>query len=199
MRPIHIIGVPLDLGAGRRGVDMGPSAFRIAGLSEQIAALGYTVADKGDLPAPIPETQTPRDSQRKYAREIAKVCTKLYQTALESLVEGAMPLVLGRRSQPRRGIGRGGRRVGEADARAADRPPLDRRARRHEHAGDVAERQRARHAAGGAPRPGAERAGADRRMVAEGAGPSTPSSSAFATSTSVRRSRSATRTCTSSR
>ena len=57
MRPIHIIGVPLDLGAGRRGVDMGPSAFRIAGLGEQIAALGFTVADKGDLPAPIPETQ----------------------------------------------------------------------------------------------------------------------------------------------
>ena len=95
MRPIHIIGVPLDLGAGRRGVDMGPSALRIAGLSEQIAALGYTVVDKGDLPAPIPETKTPRDTQRKYAREIEKVCTKLYQTALESLVEDAMRLVLG--------------------------------------------------------------------------------------------------------
>ena len=95
MRPVHIIGVPLDLGAGRRGVDMGPSAFRIAGLGEQIAGLGYTVVDKGDLPAPIPETQTPRDEHRKYAREIAKVCTKLYQTALESLVEDAMPLVLG--------------------------------------------------------------------------------------------------------
>jgi arginase len=74
---------------------MGPSALRIAGLSEQIAALGYSVVDKGDLPAPIPETKTPRDTQRKYAREIEKVCTKLYQTALESLVEDAMPLVLG--------------------------------------------------------------------------------------------------------
>src|SRR5918993_5006416 len=95
MRSVHIIGVPLDLGAGRRGVDMGPSAFRIAGLGEQIAGLGYTVVDKGDLPAPIPETQTPRDEQRKYAREIAKVCTKLYQTALASLVEGATPLMLG--------------------------------------------------------------------------------------------------------
>ena len=95
MRPIHIIGVPLDLGAGRRGVDMGPSAFRIAGLSEQITALGFTVADKGDLPAPIPETRSPSDSRRKYAREIAKVCTRLYETALESLFEGATPLVLG--------------------------------------------------------------------------------------------------------
>ena len=54
MKAAHIIGVPLDLGGGRRGVDMGPSAFRISGLGEQIAALGYTVADKGDLATPIP-------------------------------------------------------------------------------------------------------------------------------------------------
>ena len=50
MKPVHIIGAPLDLGGGRRGVDMGPSALRIAGIGEQIAALGYTVVDKGDLP-----------------------------------------------------------------------------------------------------------------------------------------------------
>jgi len=95
MKAVHIIGVPLDLGAGRRGVDMGPSAFRIAGLGERIAALGYTVVDKGDLPAPIAETQEPRDDTKKYARTIAKVCQKLYQTALGSLDEGALPLVLG--------------------------------------------------------------------------------------------------------
>src|SRR5688572_4652091 len=95
MRPVHIIGVPLDLGGNRRGVDMGPSAFRIAGLGEQIASLGRTVVDKGDLPAPIAETQEARDERKKYIREIAKVCQKLYQTALESLLEGAMPIVLG--------------------------------------------------------------------------------------------------------
>src|SRR5450759_2828734 len=95
MRPVHIIGVPLDLGGNRRGVDMGPSAFRIAGLGERIAALGFTVADKGDLPAPIPETRAQRDERKKYIRDIAKVCQKLYQTALMSLEEGAMPLVLG--------------------------------------------------------------------------------------------------------
>src|SRR5438128_3418197 len=95
MRPIHIIGVPLDLGGNRRGVDMGPSAFRIAGLGERIAQLGCTVADKGDLPAPIPETQEERDERRKYAHDIARVCEKLYQTSLESLLEGALPLVLG--------------------------------------------------------------------------------------------------------
>jgi arginase len=74
---------------------MGPSAFRIAGLGERIGALAYSVVDKGDLPAPIPETQELRDESKKYIREIAKVCQKLYQTALASLEEGAMPLVLG--------------------------------------------------------------------------------------------------------
>src|SRR6185295_6640762 len=88
MRAVHIIGVPLDLGGGRRGVDMGPSALRIA-------ALGHPVVDKGDLPAPIPETQELRDEHKKYIRDIAKVCNKVYQTSLSSLDEGAMPLVLG--------------------------------------------------------------------------------------------------------
>jgi arginase len=95
VKSVHIIGVPLDLGGGRRGVDMGPSAFRIAGLGEQLAALGYSVVDKGDLPTPIPETQELRDEHKKYIRDIAKVCQKLYQTVLGSFDEGAMPVVLG--------------------------------------------------------------------------------------------------------
>jgi arginase len=95
VKSVHIIGVPLDLGGGRRGVDMGPSAFRIAGLGEQLAALGYSVVDKGDLPTPIPETQDLRDEHKKYIRDIAKVCQKVYQTALGSFDEGAMPVVLG--------------------------------------------------------------------------------------------------------
>ncbi len=95
MKPIHIIGVPLDLGGNRRGVDMGPSAFRIAGLGERIANLGYPVVDKGDLPAPIPETQELRDERKKYIRDIAKVCQRLYQLSLATLEEGAIPIVLG--------------------------------------------------------------------------------------------------------
>ena len=95
MKTVHIIGVPLDLGGGRRGVDMGPSAFRIAGLRDQIAALGYTVIDKGDLPAPIPETKKPENPKKRYAKEIGRVCQKLYDAALKSLDEGALPLVLG--------------------------------------------------------------------------------------------------------
>jgi arginase len=95
MKPVHIIGVPLDLGGGRRGVDMGPSAFRIAGLGDQIASLGRTVLDKGNLQSPIPETVAPRDRNKKYISEIAEVCTRLYDVARDSLRDGALPLVLG--------------------------------------------------------------------------------------------------------
>ena len=95
MKAVHIIGVPLDLGGNRRGVDMGPSALRIAGLAERIAQLGYTVVDRGDLPSPIPETREWRDERQKYIHDIAKVCQRLYETASECLDKGAMPLVLG--------------------------------------------------------------------------------------------------------
>ena len=95
MKPVHIIGVPLDLGGARRGVDMGPSAFRIAGLGEQIAALGRQVVDKGNLPAPIAETQDTVDNQKKYIRQIETVCRQLFDTCLASLDENALPLVLG--------------------------------------------------------------------------------------------------------
>ena len=95
MRPVHIIGVPLDLGAGRRGVDMGPSALRIAGLGERIAALGYEVHDRGNLSTPVPETRTRGDQNKKYIREISRVCRRVYRTSLESLTDGAIPLVLG--------------------------------------------------------------------------------------------------------
>jgi arginase len=95
MKPVHIIGVPLDLGGARRGVDMGPSAFRIAGLGEQIAALGRQVRDKGNLPAPIRETQDTLDQQKKYIAAIAAVCRDLHASCLESLQQDALPLVLG--------------------------------------------------------------------------------------------------------
>jgi arginase len=94
-RTVHIHGVPLDLGGNRRGVDMGPSALRIAGLGERLTGMGCTVVDRGDLPAPIPETQEERHPKKKYIREIARVCTKLYQQVLLSHEEGALPVVLG--------------------------------------------------------------------------------------------------------
>jgi arginase len=92
---VHLIGVPLDLGGGRRGVDMGPSALRIAGLGERLAALGHAVVDKGDLTVPIPETQRPGDERKRYIRDIARVCGRLYQTTLTSLEAGAVPVVVG--------------------------------------------------------------------------------------------------------
>ena len=95
MRPVHIIGVPLDLGGGRRGVDMGPSAFRIAGLGERIATLARPVVDKGDLAVPIPETRHVGDPHRKYIDDIATVCAALFETARASFAAGALPLVLG--------------------------------------------------------------------------------------------------------
>jgi arginase len=95
MRPVHIIGVSLDLGGNRRGVDMGPSAFRIAGLGERLTALGMTVIDAGDLVAPIPETKAFGDPHKKYIREIARVCERLYKASLAALEKGGFPLVLG--------------------------------------------------------------------------------------------------------
>ena len=95
MKPVHLIGVPLDLGAGRRGVDMGPSSLRIAGVATRIAALGRIVVDKGDLPTPIPETQQPADAAKKYVREIARVCQQLHDDVRRSLDAAALPVVLG--------------------------------------------------------------------------------------------------------
>jgi arginase len=94
-RPVHIIGVPLDLGQGRRGVDMGPSALRIAGIDQRIAALGHQVIDRGDLHVPIPETRSQGDVRKKYIREIARVCQRLHHAVLGSLRDGAIPVVLG--------------------------------------------------------------------------------------------------------
>jgi len=95
MQPIHLIGVPLDLGGNRRGTDMGPSAFRIAGIREQLSTLGRTVVDKGDIPTPIPETKGPGDAHKRYVKDIVRVCQKLFQSALGSLEEGALPIALG--------------------------------------------------------------------------------------------------------
>src|SRR4029450_5074209 len=95
MPQVHIIGVSLDLGGNRRGVDMGPSAFRIAGLGERLSALGMTVIDEGDVVSPLPEGRAAGDPQKKYVREIARVCERLYKTSLSILENGAIPLVLG--------------------------------------------------------------------------------------------------------
>jgi arginase len=95
MPAAHIIGVSLDLGGNRRGVDMGPSAFRIAGLAERLSALGFPVVDEGDLVAPIPEVRELGDPAKKYIQEIASVCDRLYKTSLRVHDAGGIPIVLG--------------------------------------------------------------------------------------------------------
>lgn len=95
MQPVHLIGVPLDLGGNRRGVDMGPSAIRIAGIREQIRGLGLEVTDLGDIPTPIPETKGPGDEHKRYIDDIARVCRTLCETTRASLDAGALPIVLG--------------------------------------------------------------------------------------------------------
>jgi arginase len=94
-REIRIIGVPLDLGASRRGTDVGPSALRIAGLGAQLRRLGFSVAREDDIPAPAMETRTVEDEKARYKPQILEVCTQLATEVKRHLEDGAFPLVLG--------------------------------------------------------------------------------------------------------
>ncbi len=97
MRPkqIAIIGAPLDLGAGRRGVDMGPSAVRVANLNGRLAELGYQVEDLGNVPVIQRESQGEVHSRAKYLPQIAETCTQVAEMVEVALGLGKLPLVLG--------------------------------------------------------------------------------------------------------
>jgi arginase len=95
MEKIAIIGVPLDLGGNRRGVDMGPSAMRVAGLVDQLTKLGFEVKDTGDIDVPLPEECDMGDPKQKYAEDIAEVCKDLKERTLSVMKEGYRPVVLG--------------------------------------------------------------------------------------------------------
>jgi len=92
---IRIIGVPIDLGSGRRGVDMGPSAIRNAGLNERLERLGWDVEDFGNIEVPIPETREIKDERLKYLPEIVQVNEQLQLMVSGAMKEGVIPLVLG--------------------------------------------------------------------------------------------------------
>jgi arginase len=97
---VRLIGVPMDLGADRRGVDMGPSAIRYAGLSSEVGAIGHDCVDGGDLTVPQPETVEPVspdyfDGDAKYLAETRDVCNRLADEVGEAVSSGAFPLVLG--------------------------------------------------------------------------------------------------------
>ena len=84
-RKITFIGVPLDLGAGRRGVDMGPSAFRLADIHQKVRELGYEVDDAGDMEVSIQETREPGDPRMKFLKEIRSTCAALRDKVIEVL------------------------------------------------------------------------------------------------------------------
>jgi arginase len=94
-RRIRVIGVPLDLGASRRGVDMGPSAVRVAGLEARLEALGHHVTDAGNIRVEIAETQTRGHKSAHYLKEIAKTCTRTAKAVVTALEAGETPLLLG--------------------------------------------------------------------------------------------------------
>jgi arginase len=92
---IHVLGVPMDLGSGRRGVDMGPSAIRIAGLSERLRELGHTVVDDGDIAIKNMEELKVGDERARYLKEIARASDLVSRKVDRILAKGRFPLVLG--------------------------------------------------------------------------------------------------------
>ena len=96
VREVAVIGAPLDLGAGRRGVDMGPSAIRYAGLEQQLTEkLGVRVSDAGNVISPVVETTDMGDTQARYLAQILDLCDRLSGLVAEAAGRGALPLVLG--------------------------------------------------------------------------------------------------------
>jgi arginase len=95
-RRIAIIGAPMDLGAaGRRGVDMGPSAMRVASVGTKLADLRHTIEDLGNIPVVQPESVRSAAGKARYLREISESCSTLAKLVEKTMRDGAMPLVLG--------------------------------------------------------------------------------------------------------
>ena len=94
-RQVTIIGAQLDLGQSRRGVDMGPSAIRYAGLEERLASLGIASSDRGNVVTREPEALEVGDERARYLPEILDACARLAATVSEAVTAGSTPLVLG--------------------------------------------------------------------------------------------------------
>ncbi|GAC1359571.1 MAG: arginase [Ktedonobacteraceae bacterium] len=92
---IRIIGAPIDLGADRRGVDIGPRAIRYAGLTDQLLHLGHTVNDVGNLHVPFPEGQPVGNPRLKYLEPILQAAKELAQSVTDALEKQEFPLILG--------------------------------------------------------------------------------------------------------
>jgi len=94
-KKVKIIGVPMDLGAGRRGVDMGPSAIRIAGINQAIAFQGFEVSDAGNVHVHPPESMTATNPRAHYLKEISEASEELAQMVEAALSDDTIPVILG--------------------------------------------------------------------------------------------------------
>jgi arginase len=92
---VAIIGAPLDLGAGRRGVDMGPSAIRYAGLDDRLAELGYELADWGNVETAVAEATAAGSPRARFLTEIKQACERIARRVEHASREGRIPIVLG--------------------------------------------------------------------------------------------------------
>lgn len=95
MSELRIIGVPSDLGQGRRGVDMGPSAIRYAGLREKLLRLGHNVRDLGNIEVPMPEMHQVVNEKLKYLAEVIRVSQLLHETVGKVVSQAQVPIILG--------------------------------------------------------------------------------------------------------
>jgi arginase len=95
LQPVAVIGAGLDLGAGRRGVDMGPSAIRYAGLDERISQLGRRCEDWGNVVTAVAEATSVGDERMRYLPEIKATCDRIAELVARAVGEGYLPLVLG--------------------------------------------------------------------------------------------------------
>jgi arginase len=95
MKKICIIGVPMDFGASRRGVDMGPSAIRIAQVGQRLRAMGYDVVDRGNVEVQVRESLSEPNSKAKFRNEIAEILKRLKEMTKVAVKNSEIPLVLG--------------------------------------------------------------------------------------------------------
>ncbi|MEP7287304.1 MAG: arginase [Chloroflexota bacterium] len=101
LNKVRILGVPMDLGQGRRGVDMGPSAVRYAQLQDRLTALGYTVTDSGNVDVLTVEAvvqeedPSPENEHAHHLNEVVKVCQSIYKTILSGATDGEFTICLG--------------------------------------------------------------------------------------------------------
>jgi arginase len=91
---IRIIGVPMDLGQSRRGVDMGPSALRYAGLADRLRRLGYTMEDQGNIDTPVRDTLPP-EGGLAFLPAVEQACQTIYQAGQKAVADGCLPLFIG--------------------------------------------------------------------------------------------------------